>query len=184
MNTNTKIYVANLGKYNEGWLVGEWVGLPITEEELEELYVRIKVAHYNEDGDFVPYYEEDGIIYEETAIHDYETDLTGLEIGEWDSIGDLSDLVEKCEELHEWEYKKLEAILETESCGLEQAIEEIDSYNLIEGVDNDDDLGLYYYEVGCIDIPEHLINYFDFEAYGRDISFSGTYTSNGFLKRY
>lgn len=28
------IYLTNLGKYNEGYLIGEWVELPITEDEL------------------------------------------------------------------------------------------------------------------------------------------------------
>lgn len=28
------IYLTNLGKYNEGELVGEWVELPVSDEEL------------------------------------------------------------------------------------------------------------------------------------------------------
>ena len=72
-----------------------------SEEELEELYIRIKVAHRDEEGEFVSFYEEDGIIYEEVAIHDYETEIEGLEIDEYDNIEKLSNLVESCEELHE-----------------------------------------------------------------------------------
>ena len=34
-----KGYIANLGKYNEGFLIGEWVEFPISEEELEAVYV-------------------------------------------------------------------------------------------------------------------------------------------------
>ena len=48
-----KIYIANLGKYNEGELVGEWLTLPTTDEELQELYVSIKAAHYDENGNFI-----------------------------------------------------------------------------------------------------------------------------------
>lgn len=29
-----KIYLTNLGKYAEGYLIGEWVELPITDDEL------------------------------------------------------------------------------------------------------------------------------------------------------
>ena len=32
------IYLTNLGKYNEGELVGEWVQLPISNEELQEVF--------------------------------------------------------------------------------------------------------------------------------------------------
>ena len=46
-----KVYVANLGRYNEGELVGSWFTPPIDEEEMAE---RIGL---NED-------------YEEYAIHD------------------------------------------------------------------------------------------------------------------
>lgn len=186
INTNTRIYVANLGKYNEGELVGKWIDLPATDEELEQLYIDIKVAHRDEKGEFVSWYEEDGIIYEEVAIHDYETDLNELHIGEWDNIQELSNLVEECEDLDEWDYGKLLAIVE--SCGggldnLETALEKIDCYTLYEGVDTNEELGYYYYEAGCLEIPDHLVNYFDFEAYGRDCAWDGEFTSYGFLIR-
>ena len=59
------IYLTNLGKYNEGELVGEWVQLPISDEELQEVFKRIGI---------------DGKEYEEYFIADYECDF--YEIGE------------------------------------------------------------------------------------------------------
>ena len=47
------VYIANLGKYNEGELVGDWFTFPIDEEKVKE---RIGL---NE-------------LYEEYAIHDTE----------------------------------------------------------------------------------------------------------------
>lgn len=35
------IFITNLGKYNEGELIGEWATLPISKEELQELFERI-----------------------------------------------------------------------------------------------------------------------------------------------
>ena len=32
------VYITNLGKYNEGYLMGEWVALPTTREELQEVF--------------------------------------------------------------------------------------------------------------------------------------------------
>ena len=34
-------FVTNLGKYNEGMLVGEWVKFPTTEEEMQKVFERI-----------------------------------------------------------------------------------------------------------------------------------------------
>lgn len=35
-------YITNLGKYNEGELVGKWIEFPITEAELEEVLEEIR----------------------------------------------------------------------------------------------------------------------------------------------
>ena len=38
-----KGYITNLGKYNEGVLLGEWITFPIDENELEEVFERIGI---------------------------------------------------------------------------------------------------------------------------------------------
>ena len=65
--TLLKVFVTNLGKYNEGELIGEWVSLPIDESELEEVLERIGI---NEQ-------------YEEYFITDFETEFDGLDIDEY-----------------------------------------------------------------------------------------------------
>ena len=59
------VYIANLGKYNEGYLVGAWFTFPIDEEDVKE-----KIG-LNEQ-------------YEEYAIHD--TDNFPIAIGEYVSM--------------------------------------------------------------------------------------------------
>lgn len=59
-----RIYLTNLGKYNEGELVGEWVDLPIEKENLQEVFKRIGI---------------DGKQYEEYFITDYECDFYEIE---------------------------------------------------------------------------------------------------------
>ena len=39
------VFITNLGKYNEGYLVGEWFQLPATEEEIKQWCVG-KIASY------------------------------------------------------------------------------------------------------------------------------------------
>ena len=58
-----KAYITNLGKYNEGELVGEYLAFPATTEEVQALLARIGV---------------DGKRYEELFITDYESDIAGL----------------------------------------------------------------------------------------------------------
>lgn len=66
-----RVYIANLGKYNEGELVGDWFSFPIDEEDVAE---RIGLNSY----------------YEEYAVHD--TDSFPIEIGEYISIQELNEM--------------------------------------------------------------------------------------------
>ena len=46
-NSGIEAYVTNLGKYNEGELVGEWVKFPITLDKLKAVYERIGIEGNN-----------------------------------------------------------------------------------------------------------------------------------------
>ena len=48
-------FITNLGKYNEGALVGEWVKFPTTAEELKKAFERIGIGAKD---DFGQTYEE------------------------------------------------------------------------------------------------------------------------------
>lgn len=156
-----KGFITNLGKYNEGYLIGKWVDFPINDEELEKVKVEIGI---NEE-------------YEEWFYTDYECDVKGVyeSLGEYESIDYLNELGEKLESLDDGE--ELEA--------LEAFMDNGDDFNeAYEHVKNCD----YYYYSGCEDmsdvayrwlvetgeldrIPEYLQGYFDFKAYGRDMSY-------------
>lgn len=179
------IYIANLGKYNEGELVGKWLELPATEQEINELMVKIGLGYFDNEGEYVAGLEVDGIFYEEWAIHDYETDISGIEVGEWDNIWELSDMVEELDKLDKYDMKKVEAIMEYEGYGIMEAIDKMDEYQLYTDITNEYDLGYYWMvESGCYEIPKHLENYIDYERFGRDITFDGRgmFTENGWLE--
>ena len=181
-----KLYLANLGKYNEGILKGEWVELPLSETELEEAMVNIGVAHYDEEGNFVPYVietDENGYeyVYEEYAIHDYETDLN-ISISEYSSLNDLNTVAEIVED---FELDQVNALLDGGVIDMkdliEGDIEEImQNHTFIElepSMNEEQEVGY-----ACVDKiyggPEYLYRemlerYFDYEAFGRDILLSG-----------
>lgn len=154
-----KIFVTNLGRYNEGCLMGEWVKLPIPEDKLQEVLDRIGIDDQ----------------YEEYFITDYESNFPNLQISEYASIDELNTLAERIDSLTDWDYDKLGAVLEAESSvSIDEILEivtDLDSFDLLADIDDDEALGEYYADCGCIfqGVPEHIQRYFDFEAYGRDI---------------
>lgn len=136
-----KAYVTNLGKYNEGYLVGEWVTFPITEQEESEIFARIGIS--NEP-------DANGNYYEEYFVTDYESDFDLYSVyGEYVSIGTLNDIAERLEALSEYEKDVLQAILEAGYYrDLEEALERINEYGLaydVTGAEYEESLIRDYY---------------------------------------
>lgn len=174
MNTTTtaRIAITNLGKYNGGELVYKWLDLPFTDEELQAVLNEIGI---NEE-------------YEEYFISDYDTDITGLTIGEYDNIEELNNLIEEYDNLDEWDREKVSAIIEADSITLKEAIDCIDDVNVYPDIQNDYDLGYYWVnEAGIYDLKSmgDLANYIDYELLGRDVRLdeSGSFTNNGYVTR-
>lgn len=178
-----RVYVANLGKYNVGELVGEWITLPFSPEELESLFVRIGLGQMV-DGEYTHGVEVDGIFYEEYAIHDYETPFDGWKIDEYDSLENLNDTAEEWEHLYEDEQEKVAAAVEVYGYDVAEAIGNVDDFILLSDVHDEEDLGTYYVEEqGLLDDSHPLSGYFDYEAYGRDVCLNdgGGFTEYGYI---
>ena len=178
-----KVFVTNLGKYNEGNLCGEWIELPIEEEDLNEVFDKIKICHENEDGEKVNYYDSVGNPYEEIFFSSFETDIDGLEIPEHISIEDLNEMAEEIDNLDEEEQDVLSGLLKEGGYSYENAISVIDNqqYNVYYDCFNMSDIAKQVVEqCGYLDkMPEHLRNYFDYEAYGRDLEIEGNFVYLG-----
>lgn len=157
-----KIYITNLGKYNEGKLIGEWVELPVTEIEFAAVKERIGIDEQ----------------YEEYFISDYETDIEGLEIKEYSDIDELNEFTKQFEQLYEGDKKAVQAML-LDGYSSNEALEETDkgNYMIYWNCDNMTDVA---YEVieecGYLNnLPEQIRGYFDYEAFGRDLDIEGKY---------
>lgn len=161
-----KGYITNLGKYNEGVLLGEWITFPIDEDELEEVLERIGI---NDE-------------YEETFFTDWESDIK-LDLGEYESIEDVNELAEQ---LEDWDEDTLAAAAEI--WGLKYIdLDSPEDYTLYSDIHSDYDLGYYWIEEsGCYDTSAlgNLSNYIDYEAFGRDVSLetNGGFTSYGYIE--
>ena len=155
------IYLTNLGKYNEGELVGKWVSLPTVngfDEHLEEIGINER--------------------YEEWFISDYETDIEGLEVGEYDNIEELDELARELEDFDDCDAKAFSACMEY-GYSFEEALECVQNgnYRIYSDCGDMEDVAMVVVEeCGYLEqMPENLRFYFDYKAFGRDLDIEGTY---------
>ena len=175
-------FITNLGKYNEGELVGEWVKFPTTAEEMKEVFKRIGIGQRDDFGQ----------PYEEWFITDYDCYVDGLydKLGEYENLDELNYLASKLDEMSDSEYAQFQAGMEMgDHCGSLQEIinltENLDCYEVYPHIEDYDDLGRYYIEeLEVMQVPEHLQNYIDYEAYGRDVAMdeNGSFTDQGYVR--
>lgn len=175
-------FITNLGKYNEGELVGEWVKFPTTAEEMKEVFKRIGIGQRDDFGQ----------PYEEWFITDYDCYVDGLydKLGEYEKLDELNYLASKLDEMSDSEYAQFQAGMEMgDHCGSLQEIinltENLDCYEVYPHIEDYDDLGRYYIEeLEVMQVPEHLQNYIDYEAYGRDVAMdeNGSFTDQGYVR--
>jgi len=147
-----RIYISNLSQYNQGRLVGEWVSLPCTEEELEDALSRILCLdeeHFITDTENIPFtVNEHGNVYKVNAQAEaYEA----LEEHERASVSfllsegyDFNYAIENHEDVIGYPEQRLKDV----------------AYSLV--------------EEGCFGkVPESLSNYIDYEGIARDLGYDG-----------
>ena len=171
-------YVTNLGKYNEGELLSEPLKFPAATEEVQAVLKRIDV---------------EGLRYEEYFMAEYVSDIPGLaqSLGEYADIDELNHLAHLLSELNESELDIFSAAVSagehTASVGdLINLVHNIGCYDFYRGITDDETLGhIYVEDMEMLDVPEPILPYFDFEAYGRDmrINEGGHFAPTGYLTR-
>ena len=169
-------YITNLGKYAEGQLVGETLKFPATTEEVQSLLKNIGV---------------DGVRYEEFFITAFDGDVMGLYdyLTEYENLDELNHLAHLISELDSGEIETLEAALNkgdhtSSVADIINLVHNLDCYELHPGVTDDETLGRIYVEdMELLDVPDNVLPYFDFEAYGRDVRINegGHFAPTGYL---
>ena len=130
--------------------------------------------------------------YEEWFITDYDCYVDGLydKLGEYENLDELNYLASKLDEMSQGEYEHFQAAMEIgdHSGSLQEIInltENLDCYDIYPDIHDHDDLGRYYIEeLDAMQVPEHLRNYIDYEAYGRDVALEegGEFTDLGYVR--
>lgn len=148
-----KVYIANLGKYNEGVLQGAWFALPVDFDVVSE-----KIELNNE--------------YEEYAIHDFESPV---DIPEYISIDELNDMYNKLCEIEEW------GVVESDIKPLISEMGGLDElYNNLDSIINHGCISLDEYIYDFLEeqfdssgIDMRLLNYIDYDKYASDLRIEG-----------
>lgn len=154
-----RIALTNLKKYNEGELIFEWVDLPC--DDSEEVFDRIGHNEY--------------------FISDWECDLNGVKIREYDNIHELNELTQQLIELNSYELKELGAILEAHHVSLNEAFDILNAHDFtLYESESIEDVAETLVNEGCFgEIPETIKNYIDYEKIARDLECDG-YTETTF----
>ena len=176
-------FITNLGNYNAGALVGQWVPFPTTAEELQRVFSAIGIGKP----------DACGVPYEEWFVTAYESRVRGLSsaLGEFVNLDELNYLAVKLNSMEQSELEEFEAALEMDDhCGSLQELinltDNLDCYDFMLDISDEEALGRYYLlEVGSIKVPDELIDYIDYEALGRDavINENGEFVDGGYIRR-
>ena len=174
-------YITNLGKYNGGSLVGEWISFPISDEDLQAALQRIGIGSA----------DSFGASYEEYFFTDWELP-DGLD---WQVLGETPDIetVNAIAEAYQntnYPDDVVSAVIEHYSYDIDEAVAKLNNGDFLYYPNVYDAKSLGEYTVNNIDdgvqnlSTETLQNYFDFEAYGRDIEISGSveYINSGAIE--
>ena len=154
------VYLTNLRKYNEGELFGEWLYLPMDDDELKKKFKEI-----------IP--DDD-----EYFISDYD-DEYGFSFGEYEDIFKLNDLLSQVDDM-----TKVAGMMEWKGYDLEEAVEEQDNYKYVPEM-----TGAEYEEEmvdECYDLQEKLgwiNNYIDIDYERMADDDSAIYEFNGGILR-
>lgn len=182
MAFEVKAWVGNLGKYNEGELVGEWVTFPIDEDDWDEVLRRIHIGEQVDPND-----ARYGI-YEEIFFADYDSELPLFkEYGEYPTLEQLNELAEEVEDIDDEDI--LLAIYNEHSVTLSDAIAVYKSGDW-RFYPHCDDMGDVAKQI-CADDPrfdnvanDFLVRHFDYDSYGEELDSCGTFVpcGNGYLE--
>lgn len=168
-----RIYLTNLGKYNEGVLAGEWVDLPCE--------------------DFAPIFERIGINdrYEEMFITDYENDY-GFIVNEYDTLDYLNGVAAMIDDaINEWDWDAdlIRAVYEyTDDMDDALALLDRGDWWNFDGCDSMEDVAYRIWddngtltELQRIGVEEWMI---DWDAVARDYDMNGIFLEydNGYVE--
>lgn len=189
-----RVYVANLGKYNEGELVGACLDLPQSQAKIDK-FLRDTVGLTLDSEEAYAKGLRGERVYEEYAIHDFEfpQDMNGFtpNISEYASLDKVNVLACLIEQADEDCLEVIEALQnQIEKLNIDEQISMLGHFvsgeypNGVwrydtEGFDNEEEAFGYYNvhelnpDLAKVLESQEIESYFDYESYGRDRAMDG-----------
>lgn len=155
INMQINIYVANVAKYNEGELIGEWIELPTDHDHLEECIQDVLGCD------------------EEYAIHDYEAPF---DVSEYENVYALNAFVQS---LSAYDSSLVEVLYECLG-DREEMMRVLSSgdYSVYYDVDELSDVAMQMIDEGMYGtVPTSLAPYIDYDKFARNLEAKGWYFS-------
>ena len=160
--------LTNLGKYNEGGLDYVWVSFPCDEDDFQDSLKKIGIGEDRGDGS----------VYEEWFFSDWDTDYSGLDLdglGEYMSLDEVNEYAEALEGIvDDGNEEEFRAAMEY-SGDFHDALDLVETGSVTKISDEsmpnrmDEAIGAYYMDSMGFNAMSNIEEYFDYEAYGRDI---------------
>lgn len=160
--------LTNLGKYNEGGLDYVWVSFPCDEDDFQDSLKKIGIGEDRGDGS----------VYEEWFFSDWDTDYSGLDLdglGEYMSLDEVNEYAEALEGIvDDGTEEEFRAAMEY-SGDFHDALDLVETGSVTKISDEsmpnrmDEAIGAYYMDSRGSNAMSNIEEYFDYEAYGRDI---------------
>ena len=178
MDVKITARLTNWDLYQRGERRDISISFPTTREEVQKALKAIGV---------------DGIRDQRVIFTEYDSNLSGFChcLTQYDSVDEVNYLAHLLSGLSGSEFAAFQSVLEYgehDQCAgdLINLALNLDCYELHPGVDTDEELGRIYAEFDeAIVVPEALKNYFDYEAYGRDMRLNegGCFVDGGYLTK-
>lgn len=160
--------LTNLGKYNEGGLDYVWVSFPCDEDDFQEYLKQIGIGEDSGDGS----------VYEEYFFSDWDTDYDWVDLsnlGENEDFDDVNEYAESLESIvDDDKEEEFKAAMEY-SGDFHDAVDLVETDSVVKISDEsrsskmDEAIGYFYVDSIGFSGLSNVENYFDYEAYGRDI---------------
>ena len=160
--TILSVWIGNLGDYNAGILRGDWFDL--SDYDLDELTEIVN--ELTNDG------RNDYFIADSVSSY-------GVEVGEYESLESLYEKYDIVNDIIDQYGEDAESVIDAFTNMISSDLNDISNYEFYFYSDcyNMADVAFEYLDQtgGLDEMPEHLRNYFDYEACGRDMEIEGRF---------
>lgn len=166
-----KVYITDLSAYNKGFLVGEWVSLPLDKEELDSKIKEILLRGEVEAN--IGYKET----HEEYFITDFEFDSFEFDkVSEYSNVYELNETAEKLSDFSEDDLKRISFLISEVGLNLDDALDRYEDVYIYENSTLEDVVEESLeqsYDLSSL--PDIIRNNIDYSSIARDWDISGEF---------